>query len=99
MKTLLHRPFEVLRARAEAKPEPPKPVPRNESDGVGLYREAMAADAKFSTELRRAYGKNAGDRRYRESHTDSAVQSAMVEFVNATKALEEWFAKSREERS
>ena len=52
-----------------------------------LWNDAMRADAEFSTELRRVYGKDSGDARYRYyTHSDTAVQSALIRKLHADEA-------------
>jgi len=51
------------------------------------YRAAQAADDAFSVELRRVYGSNAGDARYKWRHDDPKVQAAMRAKLAADKAL------------
>jgi uncharacterized protein YceH (UPF0502 family) len=51
-----------------------------------LRRAAQRADDAYSVELKRVYGKRAGDARYAYSHVDPAVECAMRAKIAADKA-------------
>ncbi|MEO8069945.1 MAG: hypothetical protein ABI652_00970 [Acidobacteriota bacterium] len=65
-------------------------VPSAKDRLAGLYQRALAADAEFSEELRKAYGSSAGDMRYRTQKQTAKVKAAgkryedaMADFANA----------------
>lgn len=49
----------------------------NNREKTRLRAAALAADEDYSRELQRAYGRSAGDARYRWRHDDPAVERAM----------------------
>lgn len=51
-----------------------------------LHADATTADARFTAELIRVYGRNAGDARYLRAHADPAVQQAGEAFRVAADA-------------
>lgn len=51
-----------------------------------LHAAATTADARFSAELTRVYGRDAGNARYRYTHSDAAVQQAGEAFRVAADA-------------
>jgi hypothetical protein len=56
-----------------------------------LRKAAYAADDRYSAELVRVYGEQAGTARYRWTHADAGVQSAMHAKLAADKAY--WAAQ------
>lgn len=78
--------------RARTNPASDRPSARDRL--AGLYQRTLAADAEFSAALRKAYGSNAGDMRYRTQKQTPAVQAAgkryedaMADFVKARNEL------------
>lgn len=62
---------------------------------LAAYREACDADERFSAELRRAYGDDAGDARYKRRHADARVQAAAEAFQRAAEAYDAAMSDAR----